>query len=237
LTALGLTIHYSLKSDADTPEQARHLVEQLRQAALDLPFAEVSEIVELSGADCDLKTAPQDDTIRWLLTQARHMISVGEQGYCFVTPAHIIAFSAWPGEDCEVANFGLAAYPNMVQSEDHPRATGLQGWSWACFCKTQYSSNPTQGGVENFVRCHLLVIRLLDRAKELGILEKVVDEGGYWEKRDVKALVETVGEWNRYVAAVVGKYKNLFTGDVSAPITGYPNFEHLEAEGRRKKSE
>ena len=38
---MGQTIHYSLKSDADSPAAARQQVEKLRQAALDLPLAEV----------------------------------------------------------------------------------------------------------------------------------------------------------------------------------------------------
>ena len=46
---MGLTIHYSLKSDADSPAAARQQIEKLRQAALDLPMAEVREVVEFAG--------------------------------------------------------------------------------------------------------------------------------------------------------------------------------------------
>ena len=42
----------------------------------------------------------------------------------------------------------------------------------------------------SFLRCHLSVIRLLDHARDLNVLHEVDDEGGYWELRDVKALVE-----------------------------------------------
>jgi hypothetical protein len=57
--------------------------------------------------------------------------------------------------------------------------TGLPpGWSWGLFCKTQYASNPDLGGVESFVCCPLSVIRLLDYARELGILGEVSNEGG-----------------------------------------------------------
>jgi hypothetical protein len=116
--------------------------------------------------------------------------------------------------------------------------TGLSGWSWAAFCKTQYASNPTAGGVEHFLTCHLSVVRLLDAARDLGILGEVWDEGGYWESRDVKALAETVGQWNAMIAGFVGRMKDLMGGsgggsDVEAPITGYPDYEHLEADGRR----
>ena len=53
---MGLTIHYQLKSDTRSPAQARQLVEKLRQRALDLPFAEVGEVVELKGDACDYTT-------------------------------------------------------------------------------------------------------------------------------------------------------------------------------------
>ena len=42
-------------------------------------------------------------------------------------------------------------------------------------------------------------------AKEIGILDEVKDEGGYWEKRDVAALVKEIGRWNKMVAGFVGR--------------------------------
>jgi hypothetical protein len=229
---MGLTIHYALRADVDSPARARPVVERLRQAALDLAMTEVGEIAEVSGAGCDFQTADQDGQLRWLLVQAERMISIGET--CrLVAPVHVLAFSAWPGEECEVANFGLACYPDTLETEDGTLSTGLSGWSWASFCKTQYASNPDVGGVANFVRCHLAVIRLLDQAKAMGILETVNDEGEFWERRDVKALVETVGRWNQQIAGLVGQFYDSLGDAISAPITEYPNFEHLEAEGRK----
>jgi hypothetical protein len=230
---MGLTIHYQLKSDANSPEQARQIVEQLRCAALDIAMSEVGEVVELSEGAGNIQTEA-DDSIRWLRIQARSMISIGE-AYHLVEPIHFFAFSTWPGEECEVANFGLARYPETIETKAGMLATGLSGWSWGSFCKTQYASNPDVGGVANFVRCHLAVIRLLDRAKAMGILESVHDEGHFWEDRDIKALVETVGRWNTSLAGLVGQYKDLFVGEISAPITKYPNFEHLEADGRKEE--
>jgi hypothetical protein len=144
---MGLTIHYSLKSDADSPAQARQQIERLRQAALDLPMAEVDEVVELAGAECDFHA--DHDKHRWLLIQARRLIQIGET-YHMVTPNHVIAFSAWPGEECEVANLGLATYPEIIETEDGELSTGLRGWLWHSFCKTQFASNPSVGGMENF---------------------------------------------------------------------------------------
>jgi rubredoxin len=50
----------------------------------------------------------------------------------------------------------------------------------------------------------------------------------------LKALVETVGQWNTGLAGLAGLIKDRFRGQiVAAPITEFPNFEHLEAEGRK----
>ena len=51
---MGLTIHYQLASTGDEAH-TRQLVQQLRQAALDLPLQHVGEIVELRGDQCDWK--------------------------------------------------------------------------------------------------------------------------------------------------------------------------------------
>jgi hypothetical protein len=168
---MGLTIHYTLQSAVTSPEKAKRLVEQLRQAALDLAMSEVSEVMEFSGAACDFQTA-HDEHLRWLLVQSRRMTSVGKT-YRLVVPTRAFAFSAWPGEGCEVANLGLAVYPDSVATENGTVGTGLSGWLWQSFCKTQYASNPDDGGMANFVRCHVTLVRLLDYAKTMGILEAV----------------------------------------------------------------
>lgn len=49
---MGLTIHYSLQSPKASKSQARSIIEQLRQRALDLPFASVGEIGDLQGQQC-----------------------------------------------------------------------------------------------------------------------------------------------------------------------------------------
>jgi hypothetical protein len=234
---MGLTIQYSLRSTTPSAAEARKLVEQLRQRATELPFKRVGDILDLSGAACDFDQRPRDDRHRWLLIQANQPVEVDHYPYN-VAPTRLIAFSTSPGEGSEPAKFGLCQYPVTVPGHpDHgvkEVKTGLpSGWFWRSFCKTQYASNPNTGDVENFLRCHLSVIRLLDYAGELGIIHEVSDEGGYWEGRDVQALVKEVGEWNSMIAGFVGEMKDLLGGqDVKSEITKFPNFEHLEAEGR-----
>lgn len=159
-------------------------------------------------------------------------------------PQHVIAFTAQPGDGCEPANFGLCRYPATIQIDDHrPGAvggkrrvkTGLTGWRWESFCKTQYASNPDCGGVENFLRCHLSVVVLLDFAQSLGLVEEVSDEGNYWEARDAETLAKEVGVWNAMIAGFAGQLKDALGNGVASAITQFPNFDHLEARGRRER--
>lgn len=234
---MGLTIHYSLKTEGEDA-QARNLITALHRTAADLPFKELGEVVELSGVQCNFNRRQRNDQLRWLLIQATQSVELksegGRQTWIEVTPSRLIAFDTWPGEGCEAANFGLCQYPATIKTPSQTLPTGLAGWHWSSFCKTQYASDPQCGGVSNFLRCHLTVVALLDRAKELGGLESVSDEGGFWERRDLPALVAEIGSWNEMLAAFGGKLKDLL-GDgptgVQSAIAQYPNFEQLEAAG------
>jgi len=243
---MGLTIHYSLKARG-REDDARKLMHALHQTAQDLPFQELGELLELSGDQCDPTKRGRDDPLRWLLIQAQESVEIvsrrrarggaSYQAWQDIQPMRLMVFTAWPGEGCEASNFGLSQYPAVVESAEGPLQTNLSGWHWSSFCKTQYASNPACGGVPHFLQCHLTVIALLDRARELGCLERVHDEGGFWEKRDLPALVQEIGSWNEMIAAFGGKLKDLLGGgpmDVQSAITHYPNFEHLEAAGQGK---
>jgi hypothetical protein len=242
---MGLTIHYSFKAQG-SDAQARALVEALHQTAQDLPFKELGQVVDLAGEQCDAEKRASDDRLRWLLIQATGSAefkppgrsrNAGYTTWYNVVPSRLIAFDTWPGEGCEAANFGLGQYPSVIQTDRGPLRTGLSGWCWSSFCKTQYASSPKCGGVPHFLRCHLTVIAMLDRAKALGCLDTVSDEGGFWEKRNLPELVREIGSWNEMIAAFGGKLKDL-VGEgglqVESPITEYPNFERLEAAGEPK---
>lgn len=228
---MGLTIHYSFKASGESPAAARELVAQLRRKALDLPFLDVGEIVEAEGDRADFELLDRNDATLWLLIQSCRFVERDEQLYR-VKPRHVIAFRTLPRQGSEEANFGLANYPLTIQVDGQEIATELGGWSWSSFCKTQYASNPKLGGIENFLRAHLVVVALLDAAAELEMLDEVGDEGGYWEKRDLQKLAEEVGTWNTMIAGVVGRVKDLFGKDAAAPIASFPNFEHLEAKAQ-----
>jgi hypothetical protein len=174
-----------------------------------------------------------------LKIQACRHLEVGDRSIS-IKPDHIITFTVHPGAGCEPANFGLCHFPQQVDVavpgvQDQRHTTGLAGWSWRSFCKTQFASDPRCGGVENLVRCHVGLVKLLDVAAALDRMTvDVHDESHYWERRDPKELVNTVGEWNEFIAAYAGKLKDLAERNgitVESAIAGFPNFEHLEAKG------
>ena len=236
---MGLTIHYTLKAKG-SEAKARQLVVALHQKAHDLPFKAVGDLVDLAGDECDYDKRGQDDPLRWLLIQAQGSVSLshlpGESEYSSrrVSPTRMIAFTAWPGEGCEESNFGLCQYPAEVVDPRHGKLkTKLAGWSFRSFCKTQYSSDPRCGGVQNFLRCHLTVIAMLDQARQLGCLGEVSDESGFWEHRNIAQLVKEIGSWNEMIAAFGGKLKDVI-GDVKMPISEFPNFEAIEQAGQQQ---
>jgi hypothetical protein len=245
---MGLTIHYQLATAGDEAH-VRKLVQQLRQAALDLPFQHVGEIVEFRGNQCDWKHRADDDPYRWLLIQAGTHIALpvspsekrqGVTRQLDVRPLHIIAFETEPGDGCEQANFGLCRFPSEISCPQSGKLrTKLKGWSWHSFCKTHYASDPRCGGLPNFLRCHLGVVALLDEAQKLGLLGNVSDEGDFWETRSLERLTKEIGEQSAMLAGFLGVLKDAVdqapggAGAVEAPIAAYPNFEHLEAEGQR----
>jgi hypothetical protein len=230
---MGLTIHYHLKHAGDE-KSARTLIGQLYSAAQDLPFKELQDIVDLQGEACKFDNYEKESPLRWLLIQAEATLTLDEHSWLGVPPTRIIAFETWPGEGCEAANFGLCQYPATIEQQGKRIRTKMNGWRWRSFCKTQYASDPACGGIENFLRCHLLVVALLDRAKALGCLDSVSDESHFWDNRDVMALVPEIESWNSLIAAFAGQLKDVVGDGVVAPITQYSNFEQLELAGQNQ---
>ena len=105
---------------------------------------------------------------------------------------------------------------------------------WGSFCKTQYSNDPRLGGIRNFLRAHLSVCSILEKAQALGFRVHVHDEGHFWDKRDVKALAEEVGEWDAMIAGFFGMIKDATPDGLVADssIAGRPDFERLEAKAQ-----
>jgi hypothetical protein len=115
----------------------------------------------------------------------------------------------------------------LLCGQEHtiPGETG----TWGSFCKTQYAN---EFGLPNFLRAHMTVCAILEKAQDLGFQVKVHDEGEFWTKRDVKALAEEVGQWDQMIAAMFGAMKDAAPeGVLESPIQNRADFEHLEMKG------
>lgn len=64
----------------------------------------------------------------------------------------------------------------------------------------------------------MAAIKVLDHARALGALADVQDEGGFWDKRNVRALAAEVGDWNTMMVGWNGRLKATFGDDVDASI-------------------
>ncbi len=76
----------------------------LREAASDLPFQELGEVIDLSGEQCNFNERHPDDPLRWLLIQAEAKVNLplgadeASTRRYRIPPMRLIAFTTWPGE-------------------------------------------------------------------------------------------------------------------------------------------
>lgn len=237
---MGLSLCYEFRCQTDAAE-ARQVVAHLRKLALDLPFDEVSDIVEFRGEPGEHEN---DQTARMLsifgCQYGQKRMADGEDVWISINPKHVICFSIHPTKGSETAQIGLAAHPAVVEyhhgGQTYLIETGLVGiYSWAQCCKTQYAGLQQYGGVPNFLKAHLTLVDLLDQAHATGMSVEVKDDSGYWDDRDKPKLEQTLARWNGLIAAFAGQLKDRL--DVQAPILSAPDFEHLEAKGLAEWSE
>ncbi len=237
---MGVTIDYSFKAHPCDEEQARALVYKLRQRCLDLPFLEVTEIREFGEDEVDFRKLARTSPDVWMFIQAAKSFSPdpeSDSGF-WINPTQLIVFTTRPGAGSEPAFFGLGRYPDHVENWDHSVdppvfveniPTNFGDWSWTSFCKTQFASREECGGVRNFIRTHMTLIKMLDYAKELGILEKVTDGGEYWETRDLDQLVNEMNVINAAIRVFSGKSGEKLVGDLLKEIEkDNPEFGPIE---------
>ncbi len=156
---MGLTIHYTLKTkqhapfgeghEQDNAKEVEQIVHKMRQLAMDLPFEEVGEVVNVAGKDCDFEARraelqngdAKNEGLFWLLIQAGKSVGCPWNKHMSrkLNPTRIIAFDTWPGPGSEAANFGLCHYPAEVEWEYRPEddqrfeeltKSGVREFSW-----------------------------------------------------------------------------------------------------------
>jgi hypothetical protein len=222
---MGLAISYHFNLNSSSISQAKDKVIALHQCALDLPFVEVSELMEIMGSDCLFKEKDPLLALKICALSPEELMNNLFNGTDETKCSYLIGFSTLPGHGCAKASFGLATQSTTGNNKN---------WKWNAFCKTSYANNSEYGGIENFLKCHLGLIKILDTAQQLGIIDLVVDPSGYWESRNQSALVEIISSETVMMAAIMGSIKDSFESKgykTVAPILEDPNFEYLEAKG------
>ena len=53
-----------------------------------------------------------------------------------------------------------------------------------------------------------------------------------WDGEKLVGLVNTIADWNAFIAAGTGAFDELVGSKAVAPIKEFPDFEHLEAQGQ-----
>ena len=103
----------------------RDKLEALRQACMDLPVVDVSDLQEFKGDECKLGE-DKDEPFRWAKIQAgRRVESPWEHGYIyFQPPHHMIVFAVNVAPGCEPMNLGIRAFPPFV----FPKAGSRVRW-------------------------------------------------------------------------------------------------------------
>ena len=197
---MGLTVHWELKAPANA--NPAETLNKIAVFAKTLSTAEVSEVKHFEGDQANFNKCSTNDPDRWLKIQAtKYSAKSGRD-----IPKEIYALSIWPGEGCEEMNIGLAKYPYS------------KSWTWRSFCKTQYA--------DEFVKCHLSVITILDFCKHLGIVKEVHDEGDYWETRDIKVLAGNINESTTMIQGLCSALRNAIDGQgkIESPIDNSQNY-------------
>src|SRR5690349_5547215 len=111
---MGLTIHWAFQGPA-TKQEAKGVIEKMRQRAFDLPFESVSEIVGFKGDNAQFDRGQRDDPFDWLKIQARETVwSKDRRAGWDVPPKEIIGFQIMVAPGSEPMEIILANYPKTI---------------------------------------------------------------------------------------------------------------------------
>ncbi|GAF97177.1 unnamed protein product, partial [marine sediment metagenome] len=147
--------------------------------------------------------------IPWQMVELGEWVGEEDVSYKDRKPTTMVSLYLLPGEGCENAELNFQ------------RIRGK--YVCSSFCKTQYA--------EEFVKCHLLVVQLLDMLKAEGFEVEVSDEGEYWETRDLKVLAKNINEFTALISGFLGTVKKMVEEQgmtLDAPIEKCKNFMKVD---------
>lgn len=158
-----------------------------------------------------------------------------------IRPVEAWIFEIDVANGSEEARFGLIKYPKVITIKnptygwgDDNRTdefievkTGLTGWHWKTFCKTQFAAH---NGLVNFLRGHVGLIAFLDYIKKNTPLEVAVrDEGEFWDNRNVVQLAVEVKLWETMLGSLALSLAG--RDDVESPMFEWNPYDNEPPEG------
>jgi len=109
--------------------------------------------------------------------------------------------------------------------------------TWSCDTSSDNLAGmtvPESGGIAGFIDRYTLLLAFFAAAQERGLVKSFSDETGFKRHRDPDRLRDVVRADQEQVAALFGRLKDHFPDDqVTSYVTAFPDFERLEADGRR----
>lgn len=234
---MGLHLCYELRLLGDTTEdQVRAALEGVRERALEIRGAQVTELFSASVGDLRAhKPAWSESLDAYFFSCASRMVDERRSRVpaFAATPdrTSAIGFGVHPGRGCEAATFGLAhCSAGSVLFDDEPPIE-YDVWFWHHCCKTQYASVVSN---EHLIHCHLSLVTLVEECERRGIAIAVRDETGYWETRSTEHLVAEVEKMNGIVAGFAGRLSDAISPNYKAQgaIFEHQEFERMETKAR-----
>lgn len=237
---MGLTIHYEFACNTEKHKLEQKLKE-LRQKFMDLPVRKVHDIVNVTKCRQEFGYGQYEDnrffqnelgfTLQYAFEPLKrkrsklHKIIEGVGGTINLHKLSNDEYRAYKTLDGEIKKADRNLQLKILSSGNGyispvdvgkgcewfdiqiGRLGDSKKWRGGGFTKTQYA--------EDFVHCHLTVIKMLDLCKEAGILNKVNDEGNFWETRDLKILGNEINQYTYLLKTFFGTLKYV----VEEPLT------------------
>lgn len=221
---MGLKIGYNFTFKGTKKELLAKL-EKLQEQFKDMPVEKVKKVLEIEKASFEQGSDFWEHMLGYMMLlnhykrpglgndrlwdQRRERILKLGNGLCFVVDV---------GPGCESFTVFLGRLGNG------------KVWRGMGCTKTQYA--------EYFVDAHTLVVRLLDICQEHGILERVNDDGGYWETRDLKVLAENINastEFMKLASKVLPQILGKKLVVVHNEVDKCANYMHVKGEKKSPK--
>ena len=139
-------------------------------------------ITERAGGMAGIGSLPSRQRRRYDRLRREALAACGRRRDRIASCGNGVSLTVDVGEGCEHCHVMLGRLGNG------------RVWRGLRHTKTQYSTH--------FVDAHLAVISMLDLCREAGIVEKVLDDGDYWNTRNLEVLARNINASTNMIRAM-----------------------------------